>query len=238
MKPVGAEATTTPTSSCRCGSDCRRQRTIHVSETEQTSSRRTATAQDYGADRIKVLEGLEAVRKRPAMYIGSTGPRGPAPPGLRDRRQLHRRGAGRLLRPRSTSRIHIDNSITVVDNGRGIPVGHARERPAGGRGRADRAARRRQVRQQQLQGLGRPARRRRRRSSTRCPSGSSSRSGATARSTSRATSAATRRATCESPARRKRRGTKVTFKPDDRDLRDHASSASTRWPSACASWRS
>src|SRR6478735_5666614 len=55
---------------------------------------------DYGADSIKVLEGLEAVRKRPAMYIGSTGPAG-----------LHHLVYEIL-----------DNSISVVDNGRGIPT--------------------------------------------------------------------------------------------------------------------
>ncbi len=55
---------------------------------------------DYGADKIKVLEGLEAVRKRPAMYIGSTGPQG-----------LHH-----LVYE------VVDNSLTVIDNGRGIPV--------------------------------------------------------------------------------------------------------------------
>ena len=56
--------------------------------------------------------------------------------------------------------IHLDKSVTVVDNGRGIPGRHARERPVGRRSRAHGAARRRQVRQRQLQGLGRPARRR------------------------------------------------------------------------------
>src|SRR4030065_21305 len=62
------------------------------------------TQDKYTAESIKVLKGLEAVRKRPAMYIGSTGTEG-----------LH------LF-------VHVDNSITVVDNGRGIPVGqHKKE---------------------------------------------------------------------------------------------------------------
>ena len=77
---------------------------------------------EYGADEIQILEGLEAVRKRPGMYIGSTSSRG-----------LHHlvyeivdNSVDEALAGFcDTIRIIInkDNSITVIDNGRGIPVG-------------------------------------------------------------------------------------------------------------------
>ena len=82
----------------------------------------TAVEHEYGADQIQILEGLEAVRTRPGMYIGTTSSRGlhhlvyeivdnavdEALAGFCDTIEVI---------------LNEDNSVTVIDNGRGIPVG-------------------------------------------------------------------------------------------------------------------
>ena len=117
------------------------------------SEEQISAAQEYGADQIQILEGLEADTKRPGMYIGSTSSKGlhhlvyeivdnavdEALAGFCDTVKVY---------------INEDNSITVRDNGRGIPVGiNKKKGNSSSRSRVYHPSCRRKVRWWRIQGI-------------------------------------------------------------------------------------